>query len=131
MLADGTLAIIDYKTGSVPKKGEVEAGLSPQLPLEAAIAQAGGFASVPRARVGCLEYWRLSGGIPPGTIEAINSGPELVAAAAAGLERLVAAFDREETPYLSQPRPAAAPRYSDYGHLARIKEWSAGAEDDG
>ena len=130
-LADGTLAIIDYKTGSVPKRGEVEAGLSPQLPLEAAIAQAGGFASVPRARVGCLEYWRLSGGIPPGTIEAINSGPELVAAAAAGLERLVAAFDREETPYLSQPRPAAAPRYSDYGHLARIKEWSAGAEDDG
>lgn len=131
VLADGTLAIIDYKTGTPPGKHEVEAGLSPQLPLEAAIAQAQGFPGVPGGRLAALAYWRLSGGTPPGTIEPIESGPALVAAAAAGLERLIAAFDREETPYLSQPRPAAAPRYSDYGHLARIKEWSAGAEDEG
>ncbi|MFZ1413533.1 MAG: double-strand break repair protein AddB [Defluviicoccus sp.] len=131
VLADGTLAIIDYKTGTPPTKHDVAAGLSPQLPLEAAIAQAHGFPGIPGAYRAALAYWRLSGGTPPGKIEPIGSGPDLVEAAAAGLGRLVAAFDRAETPYLAQPRPAAAPRYSDYGHLARVKEWSAGTEDEG
>ena len=130
VLADGTLAIIDYKTGTPPSKREVEAGLSPQLPLEAAIAQAQGFPGIPGAGIAALAYWHLSGGTPPGTIEPIESGASIVEAATAGLERLIAAFDHPETPYLAQPRPAAAPRYSDYGHLARIKEWSAGAEDE-
>ena len=44
-----------------------------------------------------------------------------------------AAFDDPATPYLSCPRPEAAPRFSDYGHLARVKEWASqlGAPQDG
>ena len=38
---------------------------------------------------------------------------------------LLDAFAREETPYLSRPFPKFAPRFSDYDHLARVKEWSA------
>ncbi|MDX9859663.1 MAG: double-strand break repair protein AddB, partial [Rhodospirillales bacterium] len=40
----GELAIIDYKTGQVPSRKQVECGLAPQLSLEAAMAAAGAFA---------------------------------------------------------------------------------------
>ena len=126
-LADGRLAILDYKTGQPPKREEVELGFAPQLPLEAAIALAGGFAGLAGAEVAELVYWRLSGGTPPGEIVPIKAEPsELAAEARDGLAELVARFDQEETPYRSLPRPAWAPRYSDYEHLARVKEWSAG-----
>jgi ATP-dependent helicase/nuclease subunit B len=51
----------------------------------------------------------------------------LADAALAGLRRLVDAFDLPQTPYRSVPDPEMAPRFSDYAHLARIKEWSVGA----
>ena len=44
IMGDGGISITDYKTGAIPGDKEVEAGFAPQLPLEAAIAQAGGFA---------------------------------------------------------------------------------------
>ena len=40
---DGGLAILDYKTGTPPSQKEVDAGLAPQLLLEAAMAAAGAF----------------------------------------------------------------------------------------
>ncbi|MFP6732133.1 MAG: double-strand break repair protein AddB, partial [Alphaproteobacteria bacterium] len=48
---DGGLAVIDYKTGSVPTKADILAGFAPQLSLEAAIAQAGGFDRIPAGDV--------------------------------------------------------------------------------
>jgi ATP-dependent helicase/nuclease subunit B len=51
---------------------------------------------------------------------------QLAGAALAGLRRLVETFDLPETPYQSVPDPDVAPRFSDYAHLARIKEWSIG-----
>ncbi len=137
-LSDGTLAVIDYKTGAPPSKREVAAGFAPQLPLEATIAQAGGFAGVPRATVSALDYWRLRGGDPAGEwVSAARTGkdgkdvPTLIAEALTGLAALIAAFDREDTPYEARPRPDAAPRFSDYEHLARVKEWSTSGEEDG
>ena len=32
------------------------------------------------------------------------------------------------TPYRAWPRPERAPRFTDYAHLARVKEWSLAAE---
>ena len=53
-------------------------------------------------------------------------------AAIDGLARLIETFDDPATPYESRPRANWAPRYSDYEHLARVKEWSApGAGGDG
>jgi len=130
--ADGRLTIIDYKTGAVPRPRDVELGFAPQLPLEAAIAAAGGFAGVPAATVAELAYWRLSGGEPPAEIKPVaGDAMALGAAALAGLERLIAAFDDPATPYAAVPRPDFAPRFGDYAHLARVKEWSAGAGPDG
>ena len=128
-LADGTLAVIDYKTGAPPTKREVAAGFAPQLPLEAAIAEAAGFAGVARAPVSTLEYWRLKGGDPAGERTPAGDDPEtLTREAVDGLRKLIAAFDFEGTAYESRPRPEAAPRFSDYEHLARVKEWSAGGK---
>ncbi|MFQ5773735.1 MAG: double-strand break repair protein AddB [Kiloniellaceae bacterium] len=127
LLRDGSLAILDYKTGALPSKKEVDLGFAPQLPLEAAIALAGGFAGVPRAAVARLEYWRVSGGEPAGEAKPLKADPaEQSALALAGLTRLVTAFDDAETPYHATPRPQWARRFDDYGHLARAKEWAAG-----
>ncbi len=126
-MRDGTLAIIDYKTGAPPTQREVAAGFAPQLPLEAAMAAAGGFKDVPAAPVVELDFWRLKGGDPPGEIRPAGGDPAVLAEdAREGLLRLIAAFDFPDTAYRARPHPEHAPRYSDYGHLARVKEWSAG-----
>ena len=125
-LQDGTISIIDYKTGQLPSGTDISLGFAPQLPLEAAIAQAGGFSGVAEAPVSRLEFWQLSGGEPPG--ERRPAGKEiqgLAEAALRGLTDLVTRFDDPETPYLSQPDPTHTPRWSDYTHLARVHEWSS------
>jgi ATP-dependent helicase/nuclease subunit B len=136
-LPDGTLAIIDYKTGAVPKLTDVCDGYAPQLPLEAVIAEAGRFDQVPASAVSQLRYWKLSGGDPAGEEICIDGGTigrekkkipsvaELAAEALAGLHRLIERFDDPATPYYARPVPDQALRYNDYAHLARIKEWSA------
>lgn len=126
-LTDGRLAIIDYKTGVVPSVDEVAAGFAPQLPLEAAIAMAGGFPGVPAAKPGALQFWRITGAREPGKVHEAGRDPEALAIAARdGLAGLIAAFDRADTPYRARPRPDFAPRFSDYIHLARVAEWSGG-----
>jgi len=131
-LPDGGLAIIDYKTGEPPSSRHIELGFSPQLPLEAAIAAAGGFGGVPGSPVGELAFWRLTGGEPAGEVKTVKGDPTALAERAQdGLSDLVAAFDDPATPYRSQPRPGWAPRYSDYLHLARVAEWSAGGGEGG
>ena len=125
-LKDGTLAIIDYKTGLLPRVKEVAAGFAPQLPLEAIIAADGGFVGVPAKPVSDLSYWRLTGRGNGGEIQSVGKNAEdLRAQALEGLSTLIAVFDNDETPYEARPHPDMAPRYGDTQHLARVKEWAA------
>ncbi len=125
-LKSGTLRIIDYKTGAPPSKTEVAAGYAPQLPLEAVIAEAGGFAGIAAKPVSELDYWRLRGSNPAGEVSSAGDEPaQLAADAKEGLAALVRLFDNVETAYEARPRPDAAPKYSDYEHLARLKEWAS------
>ncbi|MFN8721788.1 MAG: double-strand break repair protein AddB [Rhodospirillales bacterium] len=127
-MADGRLVIVDYKTGTLPKATEILAGLSPQLPLEAAMAAAGAFADVDPAPVAEIAFWSLKGTAEAGRIEPVKGDPaDLGAQALAGLAALVDRFDDVQVPYRPVPRPAFAPRFSDYGHLARVAEWSVAA----
>ncbi|MGO1119058.1 double-strand break repair protein AddB [Rhodovibrionaceae bacterium A322] len=132
-LPDGSLSIMDYKTGQPPSPPSVLRGLAPQLPLEAAIAQAGGFEDVPAGKATELVFWRLSGGDPAGEVKTIagrNIPPadELAEQALEGLRQLIVAFQDQSTAYHARPRPAWALLYNDYLHLSRQKEWSSGAE---
>jgi ATP-dependent helicase/nuclease subunit B len=129
LLADGTLSVIDYKTGAPPSAGQVDAGFSPQLPLEAAIARAGGFVGVAKAEPGELLYLRLSGGIDAGTERRIlpkgKQPAQLASEALAGLERLVARYADQAQPYLARPRVRFVAEHGDYDRLARVAEWAA------
>ena len=124
---DGSLIVTDYKTGAVPGDKRVHDGLAPQLPLEAAIAAAGGFEGVPRGPVAILRYVTAKGGEPPGEDRPVASGDvaEIAAQVLAGLEALIARYDDPATPYPALRRLAFkdAARHDDYGHLARVKEW--------
>ena len=129
--ADGSLIVIDYKTGTVPSAREVETGFAPQLPLEGAIAAAGGFKTIPAGTVSALLYWHLSGRAKPGderTASTKIDAAALIREAQDGLSALVVAFDNPATPYQARPHPRYVPRYSDYLHLARAKEWASGEE---
>lgn len=131
VLADGTLALIDYKTGAPPSRKEVAAGYAPQLPLEAVIARHGGFRDIPAAEVAQMLFWRLRGGDPGGEEQSAgDDSRQLAAEAMAGLAELIRTFDDENTAYEARPHPERAPKYSDYLHLARVKEWASGGEDE-
>ena len=130
-LTAGGLAIVDYKTGVLPLTRDVRVGLSPQLPIEAVIAEAGGFSGIAAAAVSDLGYWKLTGASPPADIRAVAMKDGAAAAEArAGLERLIAAFDDPSVPYHAVPRPQLKPRFNDYEHLSRFKEWTTAAEEE-
>lgn len=132
--ADGSKAtIIDYKSGgSFTIKGMVD-GKYPQLPLEALIMESGGFGEDARRTAGAFSYWVLSGGGEGGKETTLDDENKVAIAkenASEGLQALIDAFDDENTPYYSLPRPDRAPRFNDYKHLARVLEWTALDEQD-
>jgi ATP-dependent helicase/nuclease subunit B len=131
-LHDGGLVIVDYKTGSAPAETHVTAGRRPQLPLEAVIAEAGGFENVAPESVAQLAYWQLTGGEPAGRMKPLKEDVAALAAAAKqGLLDLIAKFDDPATPYHALPGGGAMPAWNDYEHLERVQEWSSGDSREG
>jgi len=129
--ADHTLRILDYKTGTVPSRREVEAGTAPQLPLEAWMAEQGGFKDIPAASVGALEYWRLTGASEPGEVKPLKLDiPTAITQAESALNRLADRFLLGDGSFPAHPHPRRKAAM-DYGHLARTAEWSSEAEGEG
>ncbi len=129
--ADGRINIIDYKTGKPHTSKEVKAGYAPQLPIEGLIAASGGFCDknqkpIAAAEIENLIYWRL--GVEKVEIPIENE--KLLDDAEEKLKKLIHTFDFETTPYLARPNPKHLLKYSNYEHLARVKEWSV-HEDEG
>ncbi|NPU68490.1 double-strand break repair protein AddB [Bradyrhizobium sp. 83012] len=134
--AEGTYAILDYKTGQPPTAKQVRMGLSPQLTLEAAILREGGFEGIPAGSlISQLVYVRLSGNNPPGEERILElkinksdtpQHPDQAAQEArAKLEELIRSFEDVNQGYTSLNLSMWANRYGSYDDLARIKEWSA------
>ncbi len=134
-LKDGSLAILDYKTGTVPGLNEVRVGFAPQLTLEAAMAERGAFGLPAGTHVGEAIYLKLGGAKSSERVlvfeKAKVSFEEVVQSHYDGLIHLLEQFRIETTPYLARPFPKYAARYNAYDHLARVKEWSAGGLDEG
>lgn len=131
-LQDGSCTVVDYKTGSPPSAKEVAAGFAPQLPLEAAMLDAGGFVGLTPGPVASLEYWQLKGGTEAGRIASATpadlGAEEAAARLLDQLVRRIIAFDQQTTPYVARPFLPYAPRFNAYDHLERVKAW-AGEED--
>lgn len=128
---DGVV-ITDYKTGTPPSDAEVTSGQASQLPLEAAMATAGGFTGLEPSTVLGLRYIRASGGEPPGTERMVKFKDTDAAAVGAkardGLLSLIRAFDDPETPYRAVRRRKFSYDYDEYAGLARVGEWSLTSE---
>jgi len=129
---DGGFTIIDFKTGQPPGIREVYAGFSPQLTLEAVMLMKGAFKGLPMAKeTPDLVYIHTTGGrepikpreIKPGRDEE-RSVPEIVEEHRRRFEGMIARFVKGEAAYVSRPFPKYARRFSEYDHLARVKEWS-------
>ncbi len=137
-MADGSVVILDYKTGQPPTARQVESLMSPQLPLEAAMLARGAFGDrFTQRALADLAYVHLAGTRDGGAylsvaVEPAKSAdaptPESLAEAAyERLVRLIGQYRNPETPYPSRPRIMfEAAIGGDYDHLARVKEWAAG-----
>lgn len=122
ILTGGGAAIVDYKTGSLPEKKWMVSFLTPQLPLEAAMLQAGGFDKLAALTAGDLIYFRLSGGAKGGEMRVFDG--TMAREAQTRLADRIAWFDDAATPYYSRVAPHSAKGAGDYDHLARVREWS-------
>jgi ATP-dependent helicase/nuclease subunit B len=143
---DGTIAVLDFKTGKLPTYKMAILGFEPQLLLEAAIARNGGFEDIGRGRLSEVGPIKISGAQPPGEFKLFElstrkdftavseprgiSGDDHLDKAAehalAGAEKLLAEYAKQETAYPFAPRVEWQKDYNDYEHLARFKEWSEG-----
>ncbi len=125
---DGSWAVIDFKTGKIPSPKEIASGFSPQLTLETAMLERGAFANI-AGDVSQALYVKLSDG-DKFKVQRVGGKEqnlqELVVLHFTELRTLLDQYRDETTPYLSQPYPQFLDDYSDYNHLARVKEWSAG-----
>lgn len=134
-LADGSLAIIDYKTGSGPNKNVVDNLFALQLGLLGLIAEDGGFTGK-REQVSTFEYWRMNKGqgkARKGQFGWIDTPFKKKADAAVDAgnfvdkarDRLAGAVARWLTgsdPFVAKLEPEFAP-YADYDQLMRLEEW--------
>src|SRR5580693_9330924 len=111
-LQSGGARLIDYKSGAPPLAKDVKAGFSPQLTLEAAMLQQGGFEGLPALKTEQAIYLKLGGATGGEEKHAGGKGENISNLAElhfAGLKVLLEAFACEDTPYLSRPFPKFAP----------------------
>jgi ATP-dependent helicase/nuclease subunit B len=132
-LFEGGVHVLDFKTGRAPTAKEIETGFAPQLTLTAALLMGGGFEDLGPIAPGELVYLRLTGRTPPGD-EIVRAGlgesEALGQVALDGLMSLVARYRRPAQPYRSRTATRFLSQVSDYDHLARVREWSAAADDE-
>ena len=119
--ADGRYAIYDYKSGSVPSDKQARA-YHLQLPLEAAIAEAGGFEGVPAGAAFHLELI----GLGSQKTLSMDVEPEAIAAAWTRLRGLIAFYQTPGNGFAARLRPGRILFESAYDHLSRRGEWADG-----
>jgi len=126
-LPDGRVAIIDYKTGAIPRPSEVAGLRRPQILIEGLIARNGRFGHLERCALAELALWSLAGRGGFATSLADELDPHLDRLEEAVL-RLLAWYDDPSNPYLAVAKAEIARRQDAYDHLSRVAEWTAEPE---
>ncbi len=127
--AEGSLAIVDYKTGGIPSNAQLEGGFSLQLGLLAWMAGQGAFGAP--ETVAALRYWKLSGGRTEGVakdplVHARKSWIEIDDFAERSRRHLQALIDTlllGDEPFTAKLHPEHATHYTDHDQVARVAEW--------
>jgi ATP-dependent helicase/nuclease subunit B len=131
-LSDGTLAIIDYKTGNAPSPAQVAGGYAQQLGLIGLMAERGAFRDE-RGTAGAFEYWSLARNKEDGFGKIVSPvdptgargripTDQFVERAAGTLQKAVETWLTGDAPFTAKLHPEHAP-YGDYDHLMRWEEW--------
>ena len=140
-LGDGSLAIIDYKTGKPPSAAMVEEGFALQLGILGLIAERGGFNGL-AGDPGAYEYWSLGkakddnphgfGYVEvPLKVGRKTSGLEpdaFLPTTADKLAEAIGRFIKGDDPFTARENPNY-PAYDTYDQLMRLDEWIAHQDD--
>ena len=142
-LPDGTLAIVDYKTGKPPSAAMVADGFALQLGILGLIAERDGFEKA-RGEPGAYEYWSLgkakSDANPYGfgyvetplKIKPKRTGiepDEFLPTTEDFLRRGIARYIIGDDPFTARENPDY-PAYDTYDQLMRLDEWLPRMDDD-
>jgi ATP-dependent helicase/nuclease subunit B len=138
-MADGTLAVVDYKTGMPPSGRQVEQGFALQLGTMGLMVESGAFAKVSGAPT-VFEYWSLAKSAKSETGFGYVTTPLLVGNKRSGIppeeflpraqEFLDDALDRwilGQEPFTARLNPNLK-SFATYDQLMRLDEW-LGRED--
>ena len=139
-LPDGTLAIVDYKTGHPPSAAQVEAGYALQLGTLGLITSEGDFEGLSGQANG-FEYWSLAkrkdgefGYVDePMKVGNKKSGllpEEFLPAHERFLHKAIAQYIKGDHPCTAKLNPDY-PGYNDYDQLMRLAEWQIRLADEG
>lgn len=140
-LADGSLAIIDYKTGKPPSGKQVEKGFALQLGLIGLIARDGDLGPV-SGEPGHFEYWSLASSKTSKTgfgyvqspvktdyNRATMAADELLSTTKRFLSEAVDGWIKGTQPFTAKLNPDY-PGYTDFDQLMRLDEWQSRIEAD-
>lgn len=131
-MPDGTLAIVDYKTGKPPSAAQVEAGFALQMGTMGLIAREGDFEGL-SGEVSTFEYWSLAkrkdGGFGysdvPMKVGRKTTGllpDDFLPRHERFLQEAIGKFIKGSDPFTAKLNPAY-PGYTDYDQLMRLDEW--------
>ncbi len=115
-------ALYDYKSGTGPTAAEARA-FHLQLPLEAAIAEVGGFEGLPAGpalHIELLKFGRQGETLP------LDADPAALAQTWERFTALIAHYQDAANGFPARLRPQRLTWASDYDHLSRKGEWADG-----
>jgi len=129
---DGSLTIVDYKTGKPPSAAQVAKGYALQLGILGLIAEGGGFDGLSGQAVG-FEYWSLSKNkdgqfgfrdqpIKWGKRRTGLPMEEFLPKHRAYLSKAIDYYIKGKEPFTARLNPDY-PGYNDYDQLMRLEEW--------
>jgi ATP-dependent helicase/nuclease subunit B len=131
-LADGGLAIVDYKTGAAPTNASIFNGFALQLGLIGYMVEAGGISKA-KGNAAAFEYWSLAK--KAGTFGAVSAAAsdtvkknkigieEFVSFTLSAASEAIRRWIKDTGPFTAKLHPEYAP-YADYDQLMRFDEWN-------
>ena len=115
----GEITILDYKTGALPSRQDIVSGLSPQLLIEAMIAQNSGF-GMKIKDIKEIIYVKISSSKPYIQTTEIKLTPDELMAHQIGLKNILEYYINNMQFY----KEIDLAKYNDYQHLARLIDYN-------